>query len=90
MSHDCPPSRSIGYYLEPLLLLGLFAKRPLFVTLRGVTNDHVDPGVDTFRTVTLPLLKVWVAGVPAGCSCATKAGQWLPGSIRRGDCRAVC
>ncbi len=31
--------------------------QPLFITLKGITNDHIDPGVDTFRTVTLPLLK---------------------------------
>lgn len=25
--HDCPNSRSIGYFLEPLLLLALFSKK---------------------------------------------------------------
>ncbi|MEW5309007.1 MAG: hypothetical protein WDW38_000921 [Sanguina aurantia] len=32
-------------------------RQPLTITLRGITNDGVDVGVDTFRTVTLPLLK---------------------------------
>lgn len=27
LQHDCGTSRSIGYYLEPLLLLGLFGKK---------------------------------------------------------------
>lgn len=27
LSHDCGSSRSIGYFLEPLLVLGLFGKR---------------------------------------------------------------
>jgi hypothetical protein len=27
LSHDCPASRSIGYFLEPLVLLALFAKK---------------------------------------------------------------
>lgn len=31
--------------------------QPLSIIVRGVTNDHIDPGVDTFRTVTLPLLR---------------------------------
>ena len=129
LEHDCCTSRSIGYYLEPLAILGLFGKKvgawgawlegigvsclhgsecmvfrimgresqadfserhcspqttthpalpqlppfalpltlpfpailcyppqPLSITLRGITNDSGDPGVDVFRTVTLPLL----------------------------------
>lgn len=27
LQHDCSLSRSIGYFLEPLLLLGLFGKK---------------------------------------------------------------
>ena len=55
--HECSTSRSIGYFIEPLLLLGLFGKKPLNITLKGVTNDELDITVDTLRTVTLPLLK---------------------------------
>jgi len=57
VEHDCSGERGIGYYLEALVLLGLMGKRPLTVTLRGVTNHPRDPSVDTFRTVTLPLMK---------------------------------
>ncbi|MED6161986.1 hypothetical protein PIB30_066111, partial [Stylosanthes scabra] len=32
--HDCGVSRSIAYFLEPLILLGLFAKKPLTITLK--------------------------------------------------------
>jgi RNA 3'-terminal phosphate cyclase-like protein len=35
--HDCGVIRSIGYFLEPLILLGLFAKKPLTIRLKG---DH--------------------------------------------------
>lgn len=31
--------------------------QPLSITLRGITNDHVDPSIDTWRTVSLPLLR---------------------------------
>ncbi|GAQ89366.1 RNA 3'-terminal phosphate cyclase [Klebsormidium nitens] len=55
--HDCGTSRGIGYFLEPLILLALFAKKNLQIVLRGVTNGLQDPGVDTFRTTTLPLLR---------------------------------
>lgn len=34
-----------------------FAPQPLGLTLKGVTNDPTDAGVDVLRTVTLPLLK---------------------------------
>ena len=57
LEHDCGTSRSIGYFLEPLVLISLFGKKPLSITLRGITNDSVDPGVDVWRTVTLPLLR---------------------------------
>ncbi|CDP02194.1 unnamed protein product [Coffea canephora] len=55
--HDCGVIRSIGYFLEPLILLGLFGRKPLCIRLRGITNDSKDPSVDTFRSTTLPILK---------------------------------
>ncbi|KAJ6947779.1 RNA 3'-terminal phosphate cyclase-like protein [Populus alba x Populus x berolinensis] len=61
--HDCGESRAIGYFLEPLLVLGLFSKKPLSTRLKGITNDSNDPCVDTFRSTTLPLLKQF--GVPS-------------------------
>ncbi|KAI5603033.1 hypothetical protein POPTR_001G216400v4 [Populus trichocarpa] len=61
--HDCGESRAIGYFLEPLLVLGLFSKKALSIRLKGITNDSNDPCVDTFRSTTLPLLKQF--GVPS-------------------------
>ncbi|KAF5827984.1 phosphate cyclase [Dunaliella salina] len=55
--HDCGLSRSVGWFLEPLITLALFGKKPLSITLKGITNDHLDPSIDVIRTVTLPLLK---------------------------------
>ena len=45
ISHDCPPSRAIGYFLEPLIALAPFAKFPSHITLTGITNDNVDVSV---------------------------------------------
>ncbi|TPX72525.1 hypothetical protein CcCBS67573_g05803 [Chytriomyces confervae] len=56
ISHDCPNSRAIGYFLEPMIALAPFAKVPFHLTLNGITNDNVDICVDTLRTVTLPTL----------------------------------
>ncbi|KAK2640840.1 hypothetical protein Ddye_022603 [Dipteronia dyeriana] len=61
--HDCGVSRSIGYFLEPLILVALFGKKPLSIRLKGITNDSKDPSVDTFRSTTMPMLKRF--GVPA-------------------------
>ncbi|CAN6280713.1 unnamed protein product [Urochloa humidicola] len=60
--HDCGVHRGIGYFLEPLILLGLFAGKPMSIRLKGITNDTKDPSVDTFRMTTLHMLKRF--GVP--------------------------
>ncbi|GBN57180.1 RNA 3'-terminal phosphate cyclase-like protein [Araneus ventricosus] len=46
--HDCCIGRAIGYYLEPLICLAPFCKTPLHITLKGVTNDSIDPSVNIF------------------------------------------
>ncbi|RZB69526.1 putative RNA 3'-terminal phosphate cyclase-like protein [Glycine soja] len=62
-AHDCGVSWSIGYFLEPRIMLCLFAKQPLTIRLKGITNDSKDPSVDTFKSTTLPILKRF--GVPS-------------------------
>jgi hypothetical protein len=37
--------RSIGYYLEGLVCLAPFAKKPFNITLTGITNDDKDISV---------------------------------------------
>lgn len=59
ITHECPLSRSIGYFLEPIIALAPFSKRPLMLTLKGVTTDEKDLGVDLIRTVTLPHLAMF-------------------------------
>lgn len=50
---DCPTSRAIGYFLEALVALAPFGKEQMTATLRGITMDNTDLGVDTLRTATL-------------------------------------
>ncbi|KMT07175.1 hypothetical protein BVRB_6g155000 [Beta vulgaris subsp. vulgaris] len=57
LEHDCGLSRSIAYFLEVLIVLGLFAKNPLQITLKGITNNSKDPSVDTFQLTTFNILK---------------------------------
>jgi RNA 3'-terminal phosphate cyclase-like protein len=58
-SHDCGNTRSVGYFLEALILMAPFVKEPLVASLSGITNhnDNLDISVDLFRVVTLPLLR---------------------------------
>lgn len=57
ISHDCALSRGIGYYLEALIVLSPFAKKPIVATLRGVTNEALDVSVDVIRTAMVPLMR---------------------------------
>lgn len=57
ISHDCVCSRGIGWYLEGILPLVIFAKSPVKLQLTGVTNNQLDITIDTLRIVTLPLLR---------------------------------
>ncbi|TFK76295.1 18S rRNA biogenesis protein [Pluteus cervinus] len=59
LTHDCPLSRSIGYFLEPVVMLAPFSKKPLHLTIRGITTDDNDLSVDLIRTVTLPHLQLF-------------------------------
>ncbi|XP_067105823.1 RNA 3'-terminal phosphate cyclase-like protein [Osmerus mordax] len=57
IEHECNTQRSIGFYLEALLMLAPFMKNPLRATLKGVTNDPVDPSVDLLKSTAIPLMK---------------------------------
>lgn len=59
ITHDCPLSRSVGYFLELVVPIACFMKKPLVLTLRGATTDDKDLGVDLIRTVTLPHLALF-------------------------------
>lgn len=56
-SHNAPLTRAVGYFIEPLLWLGPFSKKPLTVTLKGITTGPLDAGVDAIRTVLFPTLE---------------------------------
>lgn len=43
--HECPLSRSIGYFLEPVIMIAPFSKKPLNLTLTGITTDESDLSV---------------------------------------------
>jgi RNA 3'-terminal phosphate cyclase-like protein len=53
IQHDCGIGRSISYYLEPMIALAPFSKKPFVLTMEGITTDHIDP------SVSLPHLDAW-------------------------------
>lgn len=54
---DCGSYRAISYYVEPLIVLGLFSKNQLELKLKGITNDNIDLSIDLMRNALVPLLK---------------------------------
>lgn len=57
-THQCPDSRSIGWFLEGVLPLGPFGKESLSVTFTGLTDGccETDPSPDYWQRSALPLL----------------------------------
>lgn len=39
LEHDCNLQRGIGYYLEAIMALAPFCKKPVDIKLRGITNN---------------------------------------------------
>ncbi|KAJ3787435.1 18S rRNA biogenesis protein [Lentinula aff. detonsa] len=84
--HDCPLSRSVGYFLEPVIMLAPFAKRPIQLTLRGITTDDNDLSADLIRTVTLPHLQLF--GISDGLELRIKKRGAPPGG--GGEVQFLC
>uniref|UniRef100_A0A146KSI4 Putative RNA 3'-terminal phosphate cyclase-like protein n=1 Tax=Lygus hesperus TaxID=30085 RepID=A0A146KSI4_LYGHE len=62
--HECSKLRGIGYYLEVIFALAPFCKKPLTITLKGVTNNQVDPSVDSFKSAGVSVLKQFIVVDP--------------------------
>lgn len=57
----CPLTRGVGYYFEYFILIAMFCKFQLRLTLTGVTNDNYTLSVDTIRDVTIPQVAFFCA-----------------------------
>ncbi|KZO99398.1 18S rRNA biogenesis protein [Calocera viscosa TUFC12733] len=86
VSHDCPLSRSIGYFLEAIVPLAPFSKQRVELTLRGITTDARDLSADTIRTVTLPTLAPF--GVSEGVELKIRKRGAAPGG--GGEVQFIC
>jgi len=56
VEHECNNSRSITYYLEVLVPLGIFGKTELNLKLSGNTDDDIDQSVDAYKIIMNHLL----------------------------------
>ena len=62
IEHNCNLARSITYYLECLIFLGVFGKTTLNLTLNGNTDDEIDQSIDSFKSFILHILNQFGAG----------------------------
>jgi RNA 3'-terminal phosphate cyclase-like protein len=62
IEHDCDLERSITYFLECVLILGIFGKTTLNLTLNGNTDDSLDQSIDSLKAVMIHLLDQFGAG----------------------------
>lgn len=56
-THNCPPSKPVGYYVEPMLYLAPFSKNKFSIIFRGVTASHNDAGVEAIKWGLLPVME---------------------------------
>ena len=56
IEHSCDLKRSITYYLECVVILGIFGKTGLNLTLSGNTDDDLDQSIDSFKSCMVHLL----------------------------------
>ncbi|KAF5330851.1 hypothetical protein D9619_005612 [Psilocybe cf. subviscida] len=84
--HDCPTSRAIGYFAEPIIMLAPFAKKPMNLTLKGITTDPFDLSADILRTVTLPHLQLF--GISEGLELRIKKRGAAP--LGGGEVQFLC
>uniref|UniRef100_A0AC35UDD5 RNA 3'-terminal phosphate cyclase-like protein n=1 Tax=Rhabditophanes sp. KR3021 TaxID=114890 RepID=A0AC35UDD5_9BILA len=60
LKFDCGLTRSISYFLEPLVAIAPFCKRPLNVKFEGITNKADELSCDAIRATWLPVFKKFI------------------------------
>ena len=58
LTHNCPDTKSIGYFIEPMLMLAPFSKKKFSIIFKGLTNiAGNDTGVDAIKWGLLPVME---------------------------------
>lgn len=56
-THNCPPGKPVGYYVEPMLYLAPFSKKKFSIIFRGVTASHNDAGIEAIKWGLMPVME---------------------------------
>ena len=57
LTHNCPNSKPVGYFIEPMLYLAPFSKKKFSIVFRGITASNTDAGLDAIKWGLLPILE---------------------------------
>ncbi|EDO17418.1 hypothetical protein Kpol_1037p14 [Vanderwaltozyma polyspora DSM 70294] len=56
-THNCPNSKPVGYYVEPMLYLAPFSKKKFSIIFRGITSSHSDAGIEAIKWGLMPVME---------------------------------
>ncbi|CAH2355371.1 RNA 3'-terminal phosphate cyclase-like protein [[Candida] railenensis] len=58
LTHNCPPSKPVGYFIEPMLYLAPFSKKKFSIVFKGLTAlSGNDAGVEAIKWGLLPIME---------------------------------
>ncbi|ODV58654.1 rRNA-processing endoribonuclease [Ascoidea rubescens DSM 1968] len=57
ITHNCPITKPIGYFLEPILYLAPFSKKKFSIVFTGVTSNKQDITIDGIKWGLIPVLE---------------------------------
>ncbi|CAG58710.1 uncharacterized protein GVI51_E02145 [Nakaseomyces glabratus] len=56
-THTCPPSKPVGYFVEPMLYLAPFSKKKFSIVFKGITASHNDAGIEAIKWGLMPVME---------------------------------
>ncbi|KAI5950545.1 hypothetical protein CANMA_005205 [Candida margitis] len=57
VTHNCPHSKPVGYFIQPMLMLAPFSKKKFSIVFKGITNAGDETGVDAIKWGLLPIME---------------------------------
>lgn len=56
-THNCPNSKPVGYFVEPMLYLAPFSKKKFSILFHGITSSHNDVGIEAIKWGLMPIME---------------------------------
>ncbi|ODQ82593.1 hypothetical protein BABINDRAFT_159147 [Babjeviella inositovora NRRL Y-12698] len=57
LTHNCPPTKPVGYFIEPMLYLAPFSKTKFSIVFKGITSSKEDAGLEAIKWGLLPVME---------------------------------